>query len=144
VTNPENMPALTNSTDNPGRAAYQSSVKPTCANQACSGVFPAVPAGHRLVVEQVSAGFGFNPASGPLVVRGRVGSSNLELSFFVPIQSLQTFFVQPILAYFDSGITPFVAVDFISGAVPVGPTGPITLTGYLLDCTASPCAPIAQ
>jgi hypothetical protein len=58
TTNPATNPALTSSVDDPGRVAYAStqSIPTTCAGVSfCSTInFPAVPTGHRLVVQHVS------------------------------------------------------------------------------------------
>jgi hypothetical protein len=60
VVNPSTNPALTSSVDDPGRIAYQSASMGSCggANQ-CSIGSPALPTGHRLVIQHVSAAFGF-------------------------------------------------------------------------------------
>jgi hypothetical protein len=55
VTNPSTAPALTSSVDDPGRVAYQSITGQVCANpNQCVVDFPAVPQGHRLVIQHVS------------------------------------------------------------------------------------------
>jgi hypothetical protein len=127
----------TRDVDDPGRIAYES-------QQSIEGqvvVFPKVPAGHRLVIQHVSAEVNFNQNVHDLVqvlVAGGQGSSN----FLAPFSLSVTFFDQLVQQYVDAGRTPnvqFVAdfgLTLISG-------GSVTLTGYLLDCTAAPCATIA-
>jgi hypothetical protein len=147
VLNPATMPALTSSVDDPGRSAYATSV--LCApegNLFCLFEFPVVPPGHRLVVQHVSGFLVVNSNPGVVeadLVGGRGGSS-----FLVPFSSANAFgavfasFDQSVLSYHDAGSVPKVFVRVGSGF-----DGTIeqvvNLAGYLLDCTVSPCAPIA-
>jgi hypothetical protein len=123
--------------DDPGRIAYES-------EQSIEGqvvVFPKVPAGHRLVIQHVSAEVNFNQKVNDLVqvlVAGGQGSSN----FLAPFSLGVSFFDQLVQLYVDAGKTPNVQFVADFGLTQVS-GGSVTLTGYLVDCTAAPCATIA-
>jgi hypothetical protein len=144
VDNPASNPALTSSIDDPGRIPYQSTQSPSCTGSFCVISFPAVPSGHRLVVQYVS-GFLLFLAT-PSVVAVQVGSGvsiGTAISFFfAPISGVGSSFTQPVLVYIDAGQVPTVGVS--AGSTTFFGETIISLTGYLLDCKTSPCAPIAQ
>jgi hypothetical protein len=58
-------------------------------------------------------------------------------------------FDQPTLLYLDAGAQPFVSIAGFAVAIQSGTQAilqegsVITISGYLIDCSASPCAPIA-
>jgi hypothetical protein len=102
------------------------------------------PLGHRLVIQHVSGEFLiFSGTPSFLNVRFFVNTSSVYW-FFAPAnpEHSRSMFDQPVLIYADAGATLEVELDFNSSAT-FGGNG-LTLSGYLLDCTASPCAPIAQ
>jgi hypothetical protein len=63
-------------------------------------------------------------------------------SFFAPTFGSITAFDQPVLFYHDAGQQPFALVSgpLLNNNLPAT----LTITGYLLDCSAAPCAAIAQ
>jgi hypothetical protein len=124
--------------DDPGRIAYESEQSMGAGQDKV--IFPAVPAGHRLVIQHVSAIVIFPSVISE--VTAAVFSSGAEgfSSFLPPIFANSTRFDQPIQLYVDAGNSPGVNVT-ANGVVN---TGSVTLTGYLLDCTAAPCATIAH
>ena len=65
-------------------------------------------------------------------------------TFFAPSVNKLSVFDQQVLVFFDAGTTPSVSAA-ADGAnfLPAVVTQVMTLTGYMLDCNASPCAPIA-
>jgi hypothetical protein len=155
VVNPSTGPALTSSIDDPGRIAYQSvatlnSSGSHCAATSCNFSFAAVPQGQRLVVQHVSGLLYFNGTPDAVTVQLGNGSG-----FFAPFVDNESLFDQPVLYYVDGGTSPVVNVSLL---VPVSQSGgagtskdmftadpqSVTLTGYLLNCTVSPCAAIAQ
>ena len=145
VLNPATAPALTSSVDDPGRLAYQSSGFGDCSpgpTFGCEISFSAVPAGHRLVVQHVSGGF--RDPTGVIVQLGSTTSGNVESVFShflaISVNSLSAF-DQPVLMYVDAGDYPEVNLSNL-GSTAFSPLFEMTLTGYLLDCTASPCAQI--
>ena len=148
VVNPATSPALTRSVDDPGRIAYQSSVTNCSLNHdVCSFGFPAVPQGHRLVVEHVSGFLSLNsPASGANVFLD--GGANEARSSFFALPGLQftssgsILFDQLVLQYFDAGSAPVLAT--VTEVIPNANGSTATLSGYLLDCATTPCEPIAQ
>lgn len=156
VVNPATSPALTSSTDDPGRIAYQSAGQINCASNVgpCEATFSVVPSNHRLVIEHVSGAIAVssNPGSIEVILSQNVFGPTPSSTFIVT--SLFTFgsvsrvgefpFDQPVLVYFDAGQTPAVQVlTAVSNSI-INYNGGITLTGYLLDCTANPCQPIAH
>ena len=156
VINPATMPALTSSVDDPGRAAYQSTrgqSKADCPSSDCVVDFATVPAHHRLVIQHVSGQLFFASTASfakiTLFDTGGVSGTFFTAPFAQPAGQAAlgtSSFDQLVLHYFDAGEHgehPAVAI----GMTPTAPsTGgqTITLSGYLLDCTAAPCAPIAH
>jgi|GEM_PF-3574193 len=129
--------------DDPGRIPYQSVVQQGTAGQLFKFGFPAVPAGHRLVIQHISGGLLFQaPPSHSAQVEVTV-NGQIAASFFAPFILTSVKFDQPVQLYVDAGEVPTVVVEGDNGLVPAV-RGSLILTGYLLDCTAAPCAPIAQ
>ena len=148
VVNTTSAPALTSRMDDHGRIPYQSTNLPiTCAgSSSCVFSFPfPVPSGHRLVVERFT---GSLAASNPtdIVVRLRSGDDDLSTkAAFQVVPGMNGFtsnFNEPILGYFDAGETPKVVV-FLTGSTFFAASH-FFLAGYMLDCSAAPCAAIAQ
>jgi hypothetical protein len=138
VANPATAPLFFVNVNDPGRIPYQS-VKNNviCSGGGCAAIFPAVPAGHRLVVQHYSGDL--------IVTAGSTLSASLALNdghvfsrFFLQVQGIRAKFDQLVLAYFDAGQSPLVAAGGDASEAD------FTLTGYMLDCTVAPCAPIAQ
>ena len=124
--------------DEPGRIPYSSfqSVSPGQTVIA----FPVVPAGHRLVIQHVSANLGFQSRVNNQV---EVSVNNGSSSFLAQFSTSLVRFDQPVQLYVNGGAAPEVIVLADSGFTRVS-FGGITLIGYLLNCTAAPCAQIAQ
>ena len=126
--------------DDPGRIAYESEQSIGAGQDFV--FFPKVPAGHRLVIQHVSAELHFQSAvSGQVQVL--VSSGQASSNFLAPFSQTLAGFDQLVQLYADAGATP--AVQFVAdfGLTQVS-NGFLTLTGYLLDCTAAPCATIAH
>jgi hypothetical protein len=151
LVNPATSPALTSSVDDPGRVAYQSTAFADCAGAggSCFLALSAVPSGRRLVIQHVSGRLTFTSSPGNVgveVLATKSGSSVISF-FFVPVNPFAggffSFFDQPVLGYLDAGAVP--RIDAFSGnpSFAGSTTGIFTVSGYLLDCTAAPCAPIA-
>jgi hypothetical protein len=144
VMNTTSGPAIASLIDEPGRTPYQARIvqQPASNTTSISFTFGAVPANHRLVVQHVSGNLtvtaGSPAASIGLAVLGFVPTS----LFFTPTLGGLNNFDQPVLVYFDGGQQPSVTAF---GPTFVGSSSEImTLTGYLIDCSAAPCAAIAQ
>ena len=146
VANPATAPALFLNVNDPGRIPYQSfAVGPNTCSNLCEIIFPAVPDGHRLVIQHVSVNSQISTASA--VVQVVVAGGNGANSFFLvtPQGNSTLGFVdadQPVLEYVDSRQMPLVAIK-LNLATFNGQPG-ATITGYMLDCTIAPCAAIAQ
>jgi hypothetical protein len=146
VLNPASQPALTRSVDDPGRIAYQETGMTTCFNQGCDTVFSTVPAGRRLVVQHFSIVIGAIQGSVSFANGAVYATNSSAKTFFLApgVGSNQIFFNQPILAYADGGQNVHVGADVNAGAPnPDSFSSFATITGYLLDCSATPCNPIA-
>jgi hypothetical protein len=143
--------ALVQNVDDPGRIAYQSTAfgtnsEGTCSGNVCVFLWPPVPANHRLVAQHIQAAnplTSLSPAPGFQVFLA--GGTSAGTSFYAPSLGVQSIFDQPTLAYYDAGSVPQADVFTSVGAL-FDPTASarLTLTGYLLDCSAAPCAPIAH
>jgi hypothetical protein len=155
VTNPATAPALTSSVDDPGRIPYQArgqiGVLADCAdgNNTCFFTFPVVPTGHRLVVQHVSGdiSFGTQPNHVRVILELNQAGATF-VSFLAPVEKglgteAASAFDQSVLYYVDAGKQPAVAVLLNGGTLEFENQQAMTLTGYLIDCTASLCAPIA-
>jgi hypothetical protein len=125
--------------DDPGRIAYQS--EQTLGAGKDTFIFPVVPAGHRLVIQHVSAHVNFQSIVGE--VKATVSSREGFSAFLPPISRNFTQFDQLVQLYVDAGDGPEVQFEGDAGQTGVS-NGFMTLTGYLLDCTVAPCAKIAQ
>ena len=128
--------------DDPGRIPFESS-RSIKAGQSVF-VFATVPAGHRLVVQHVSAHVNFQSVLSSSSLLDIFLSAGPGGSSFIPLflsNSVQ--FDQPVQLYADAGDLPELSVSVDAGQNRVA-NGFATLTGYLLDCTAAPCAKIAR
>jgi hypothetical protein len=127
---------LVKNIDEKGRIPYQQSGARDCTGAGlCDFGFPTVPVGKRLVIEHVSANVNANPGAG-------VNATFLEGAggftvFSLPGTSMATPELiavnQPVLAYFESGQTPFFRVAYSSSSN----TGAysVVVSGYLVDLT---------
>ena len=80
--------------------------------------------------------------SGTLSASGPIAVSSLASLFFPPPpQGGYVLFDQPVLIYWDAGTTPYVQTNSVTGFLS---NSIIVMTGYMLDCSVAPCAPIAQ
>ena len=146
-------PALTtvSNMDDPGRIPYQSANgTPQSCPAGGSGLcwlFPAVTAGHRLVIQHISGSLQYSTVPNPLVVFV-LDATNHAINAFTPSVTPSTTvpslinFDQQVLMYVDASQTYSVEV-YAAGAPTVGYV-PVIVTGYLLDCAAAPCAVIAH
>jgi hypothetical protein len=155
VQNPASNPAPVAVTNDPGRSAYQSTRSVVVPFNFCGDTdthvcflqFPAVPAGHRLVVQNISGEFVFNAAPKSIKVtltHGGAGFTNGIAAFLAPSAiDGSSLFSQPTLLYISEGEIPVVSI-FVNGATIDQTTQTVTLSGYMLDCSAISCAPVAQ
>jgi hypothetical protein len=128
-------PLMVSNLSDRGRTPYQS-VLQVCASGSC--VFPAVPSGHRLVIETISVLVTFNQPITFFPNSFLMNSSGIILNLpLTPGQQNTAGATQSLTAYFDSGEQPTV------GVIPFT-TPTVTLSGYLVDCTLGPCAAIAH
>lgn len=147
IVNTTSAPAITSRMDDPGRVPYQSAFNGISAcggHNFCLNSFPPVPAGHRLVLTQIAGAHDIS-VPGPIAISVRIGlgsPSGVLTQFNWDLQSNGSW-VLPITAYLDSGVSVSLAENITGANFDIGPQW-ITLTGYMLDCTAAPCSAIAQ
>jgi len=140
--------------DDPGRIAYQSILQVSNSTNCfatgggCTFQFPVVPSGHRLVIQHVSANITANANGVPAFVAvGPVAGGVLPSNFYATVQRGSFIdFDQPVLVYVDAGQIPEVIVIPVNGVLTGCPNcGQVAaLSGYMLDCSAGPCAAIAH
>jgi len=126
--------------------AYQSQVRGfNCYNISnCGFTFPAVPTGHRVVVQHIGGTDGFLGQA--TFVQATVYFSTHPVAqkieaFFPSFMGNSSYgFDQPVLIYVDSGLSLEVVVHTDAS---FDAKGIMTLTGYELDCAVAACAPIA-
>ena len=159
-------PAYTANVDDPARVPYQGSVRQWCflADPACDFTFPAVPAGKRLVVTHASGYFSSRETASSqfIFVSVRRGGNDdifLPTSYQgcgpgspVPCPNSIFVFNQAVQEVYSAGETPVVRIATgdrgypLVGSVsnsPLPANNTVTLSGYLVDCTAAACQPIA-
>jgi hypothetical protein len=148
VLNTSAGPVLNSHVDDPGRIPYMERlIMNNCGLTECEYSFQPVPAGHRVVIQQVSGVLNFTSPSGlfGLFVGVSSTANTNELTFQVPVAGAgangQIAFTQPILYYVDAGQSP-VLVILSNVSAQSGAT--LNLVGYELDCNAAPCAAIAN
>jgi hypothetical protein len=144
VSNPVTSPALTSRIDDPGRIPYQKWL--SCTPKAggyCNAETGPVPPNHRLVVESISGVVGFQPQTSfsTVTMQSGLGFS----TFYIPLvndlpTSNESAFNQPVHLYADQNQS--ISLQIVSTSTVV--RGDFTITGYLLDCNAAPCAAITS
>jgi hypothetical protein len=147
------QPLFFRNVEDRGRVPYQSinlvSPGASCSGQQCSFSSAQVPPGHRLVVEHISGAFAITIGTTPkfitVSVEHQSGAELLGFTLAPPFSGGLTWFERPVLFYVDEGqfFTFNAGVDFAS-SFDSGANQTFAATGYLLDCTAAPCAPFAQ
>jgi hypothetical protein len=148
VENPVNsrsnpVPLIVRNVDEPGRIPYQSFASlNSCLAISCTFTFNNPGTGHRLVVQHISGSWNNTTPGATLVVVTSADSGAARSAFDKTADSSITefFFDQPVLFYVDPGRSFSVLLSVTSGNS-LG--GGIFVSGYLVDCGASPCAPIA-
>jgi hypothetical protein len=153
VVNSSSAPALNSSVDDHGRVPYWSEVQAglvtgqNCPADSsfCVVTFGPVPSGHRLVIEHVSGQLPHTGIVNEILVQLKVAAPTGILDFysFFDVPTTGNFDV-PTLAYIDAQQSVNVAAFVIGGGTIQTSFSRIILTGYLLDCTAAPCAAIAH
>jgi hypothetical protein len=138
--------------DDPGRIPYQATIDKgnQCSSRVCAFVFGPVPQGMRLVVQHIAGALTFDsaiPAGQPAgaCVFAQGGNHALSCFNYGVVGSISAEFDQLVQLYIDQGQT--VLVNAGAGGISTflangGQT--VTITGYLVNCTAAPCAPIAN
>jgi hypothetical protein len=138
-----------------GRNAYQSTLNKGSTNgvtpgpctglTGCSFLFPAVPTGHRVVVQHIS---GLLQFSGPDQVRvvAQIGATTLAGFTAQADHDGLVVIDEPTLFYVNAGQRPTVSVQAVGASVtlPVLGTDQVTVIGSSLDCTIAPCLTIAK
>jgi hypothetical protein len=160
VTNPATQPVLTSRVDEAARVPYQVqlllpaiSCEGLATLTSCRGSVSGVPAGKRLVVQAVSGAFNSYstaPASGQV----QVSTLSPSAEYFA-VPSISTVRILSLILNEPAYFSAFQAHEtvYVDGGAPVNISvalsgsssisfQSITVTGYVIDCTAAPCAPI--
>jgi hypothetical protein len=137
--------------DEPGRVAYQSINELSSCGESnfCQWQSPPVPAGHRLVVQHIAGSV--QTTTVPNVIQISVQAASgapITGTRLAPPYLTDTNYDIPVQFYVDAGqfyvLQAYVDPSSAFEANPNEPPATFTATGYLLDCTAAPCAAIAQ
>jgi hypothetical protein len=142
--------ALVSNVDDPGRIPYARSTNCTFdVSGLCETLLPLVPDGKRLVITHVSGLVEENlPGGTYLRVLVQTSGSSGDFASFVPtyigsfVGSNTFVFDQSVLLFVDAGQYAVTSVSL--GGSPSNSAAQFSLTGYMLDCSNSPCAKIAQ
>jgi hypothetical protein len=156
VMNTTSAPAITLSADAATRIPYQSTVINQCSpggllNCAFSG-FTAVPAGYRLVVQNVSGFFNLQSGSTPISgymedfdfghgiqtftgLNAPIGGTGFNGESFAGLN-------QNVLSFFDAGQFPFVVI--YGNFMGTGFNNGVTVSGYLENCSVVGCPAIQR
>lgn len=136
VTNTSSNPVIRQDVDSPSRSAYTAFLP--CFSQTtntCTTFFPAVPAGMRLVVQFISASVD-TPTNLSYVYFYGNGAAQASPLFTMQgnDQAGKKVYIanQPMLAYFEAGQTPSIAMFAQTGSLE-SMSGAVTLTGYLVN-----------
>jgi hypothetical protein len=151
VLNPATNPALTRNVDDPGRIAYQqhADLSGDCiSGQLCQVPFSSVPMGHRLVIQHFSFHMSTFGSASAIISHASATlrnstSSNIDISTVVGGFGGFVAANQPVLLYTDGGNLPILFVSVHSPSPDASFAGAATIMGYLLDCSVTPCNPIA-
>lgn len=138
--------AIVSNMDDPGRVAYQSINSQGCGSNICRFTFGPVPAHHRLVVQRLSLFLFFTTATAPSYLQFVVESPPASPGFVMglapaPVSAGLNAFDVPVQFYMDEGQSFQVVVEDSGPSIGFSH---VTAVGYMLDCSAAPCSPIAQ
>lgn len=154
VVNSTAAPAITSRMDDHGRIPYQAEVDngvgpggagSSCVSQdQCDFTFGPVPSGHRLVIEHISGLLPLLTGNQVIAQLFNPQTGGHYTTFIIPTTTTWGAFDAATLVYLDSQqsvnvhVSTSTLVGFSLGATYV------TVSGYMLDCTAAPCAAIAH
>lgn len=150
VMNTTSGPAIASVMDDRGRIPYQAIVNAPVSQ--CGGSnycyinFPAVPAGHRLVITQIAGLYFFDQTGTPQFDVGfqSLAPGGFQTGWLPPTHSSAlSDFNYPFTFYVDAGQSFRMAAEVFGETFSNQLTQQATVTGYLLDCTAAPCSAIA-
>jgi hypothetical protein len=147
VANTTSSPVNNLDTERNARIPYQSTAYATCGAGISNCFFSptSVPAGYRLVVQDVGAYLALNPGSTPPVgVLVDPGSFSIGLGGGAVGPTLSgiaySSFNQAVTAYFNAGDQPRVVVYASFTSI----TQVVVVTGYLQNCALSACPAIQE
>jgi hypothetical protein len=132
-------PVVVRKIDEPGRIPYQVTVRGD------GPVLPAVPAGHRLVIETVSMR-SFLAGTGLGMMKVTINPGNTQFTFPMTFAGTEAGAGNLWVGHASATIyvNPGMTVQFGHEAPFQVPAVQATVSGYLLECsTALPCDPIA-
>ena len=150
IANPETAPVFTSNVSEPARVAYQAQQSTVCSPTTyfvqCVANFTPIPAGKRLVVQNLSwFGVGYPAATSALLIVGAgQGQDRQSIFKFVPFTTYPYFnesvFSLDLNATFYADPGPLsVTIDLYS-VTTLDQNYSVYLTGYLVDCAVASCA----
>jgi hypothetical protein len=132
--------------DEPGRVPFQTRVAGyntdscTVDPNYCQFSAGTVPAGHRLIVKQIGVSAALSP--NPTWMLVQVGGNQHWVPYSLPVTASGAFGQVETLVYIDGGES--IDLAFNSDGTPLtGFVQSMYIAGYMIDCTVSPCSPIA-
>ena len=150
VVNSTSGPAIASVMDDRGRIPYQAIVN-TPVSQ-CGGSnycyinFPAVPAGHRLVITQIAGLYFFDQTGTPQfdITFQSLAPGGFQTGWTPPTHfNSSSIFNYPLTFYVDANQSFRMAAEVFGETFSSQLSQQVTVTGYLLDCNAAPCSAIA-
>jgi hypothetical protein len=145
VLNTSSGPAITTVIDDPGRIPYLSgqSANLVGVQSSVTFTFPAVPANHRLVVQRIVGYYGMSVNSATTSITLQTTGNSFITNLFTPSAAFTNLFDVPVQGYFDAGQQP-QTFAYASGSSVFQNSAFSTLIGYMIDCSAAPCAATAH
>ncbi len=142
VMNTSSGPAIGSLIDDPGRTPFQYVTPDVACSGPCIYNLVPVPASHRLVIEHLGGVVGLASKAAVQVFVSCFNCGDERTNgIYLPDQSIsvQTFST-PAQLFFDAGQVPQL---FVTSLASINNPA-VTVSGYLVDCSAAPCAPIAH
>jgi hypothetical protein len=134
-------PAMVRSVDEPARVPYGGTIAMTCPfGNLCNAVFPAIPAGKRVRVTEVSLAFGASASATHLIAVHRTSNDFTPVAMFQAVPFAAAYYglmvatTQPLDVVFEAGETPTIEIGVAAGAGGINASAArATLTGYIVD-----------
>jgi len=140
-----NKGVVTRNSEEPGRVPYQQTVYLTsgdsrCSDFGCDVLFPAVPAGKRLVVQYVSLTMVLKPGFTPIASLrlGDFAETSIRIELVPSVSTLgggsqYVRFSQPVFGFIDAGQQPYLQTGAGGAGLDTSFGAGWFVSGYLVD-----------